>query len=117
MSDLNDPRVLFAAERTLMAWNRTGMALMGFGLVVDRASMLFPGTPLERTIAFWIGIIFVVAGIHATVHSIFQFRKVVATLRPIEIPRDYHVQLAVISNLLVSVLGLMLLAYLIIGFI
>jgi putative membrane protein len=25
MSDLNDPRVFFAAERTLMAWNRTGL--------------------------------------------------------------------------------------------
>jgi len=31
MSDLNDPRVFFAAERTLMAWNRTGLTLMAFG--------------------------------------------------------------------------------------
>ena len=27
-----DPRVYFAAERTFLAWIRTGLALMGFGL-------------------------------------------------------------------------------------
>src|SRR5579862_7243300 len=31
-----DPRVHFAAERTLLAWIRTGLAMMGFGFVVAR---------------------------------------------------------------------------------
>lgn len=31
-----DPRVRFAAERTLLAWVRTGVAMMGFGFVVAR---------------------------------------------------------------------------------
>src|SRR3954462_12624410 len=31
-----DPRVRFAAERTLLAWIRTGLAMMGFGFVVAR---------------------------------------------------------------------------------
>ena len=31
-----DPRVRFAAERTLLAWVRTGAAMMGFGFVVAR---------------------------------------------------------------------------------
>jgi putative membrane protein len=31
-----DPRVRFAIERTLLAWVRTGLALMGFGFIVAR---------------------------------------------------------------------------------
>ena len=34
-----DPRVLYAAERTLLAWIRTGLALMDFGFVVARFSL------------------------------------------------------------------------------
>ena len=32
----NDPRVFFAAERTLLAWVRTALALVGLGFVVAR---------------------------------------------------------------------------------
>jgi putative membrane protein len=34
-----DPRVQYAAERTLLAWIRTGLAMMGFGFVVARFSL------------------------------------------------------------------------------
>jgi len=32
----NDPTIYLAAERTFLAWIRTGLALMGFGFVVAR---------------------------------------------------------------------------------
>lgn len=35
MSRLNDPPVLFAAVRSLMAWGRTSISLMAFGVVIE----------------------------------------------------------------------------------
>ena len=32
----SDPRVFFAAERTLLAWVRTGLTIMALGFVVSR---------------------------------------------------------------------------------
>jgi putative membrane protein len=40
-----DPRVRFAAERTLLAWVRTGLALMGFGFVVARFGLFLRELP------------------------------------------------------------------------
>jgi putative membrane protein len=34
-----DPRVYFAAERTLLAWTRTGIALMGLGFAIARFAL------------------------------------------------------------------------------
>jgi putative membrane protein len=35
-SDLDDPRTSFAAERTFLAWIRTGLGLMGVGFALAR---------------------------------------------------------------------------------
>jgi putative membrane protein len=43
-----DPRVLFAAERTFLAWIRTGLALMGFGFVVARFGIFLQQLVLDR---------------------------------------------------------------------
>ena len=40
MTDVHDdPRVPLAVERTMLAWIRTGLALMGFGFVVARLGL------------------------------------------------------------------------------
>src|SRR5690349_4119191 len=37
---LPEPDVFFSAERTYLAWIRTGLALMGFGFVLARFALL-----------------------------------------------------------------------------
>ena len=56
MSDLNDPRVFFAAERTLLAWSRTSLTLMGFGFIVFGLFGILDLYAMPRThaIAWWL---------------------------------------------------------------
>jgi putative membrane protein len=113
MSVLDDPRVLFAAERTLMAWSRTAAGLMAFGFVIDRTALLAPGA--TRGFALWIGLGFILLGVLLSVLSIVQYRRSIATLRPVEIPPGYWVNLSVYAAALIAVLGVALTAYLLTG--
>jgi putative membrane protein len=117
MSDMNDPRVFFAAERTLLAWNRTSLSLMAFGFVIERfglfVKILLPqhDVPLQRGISFWTGLAFVALGVFVAISSTLQFRKVLRTLKPIEIPEGYRTDPGVVANLIVAALGVVLIIY------
>jgi len=117
MSELNDPRVFFAAERTLLAWNRTSLALMAFGFVIERfgllSTMLLPShaPPMQRGISFWTGLAFVLLGAWVAVYSTLQYRKLLKTLKPIEIPEGYRTNPGVITNLVTAFLGILLITF------
>jgi putative membrane protein len=118
MSDLDDPRVFFAAERTLLAWNRTALTLMALGFVVERFGLFMrmyasdAGGPLERGPSFWLGVTLILLGAACSAMSVVQFRRVVATLKPKEIPYGYRMQPGVVVNLLVALVGAALCVYL-----
>lgn len=110
MSELDDPRVLFAAERTLLAWSRTAAGLMALGFFVERASLMGAAGP-DRKFAAWIGIAFLLLGVLLSILSVVQYRRGVATLRPVEIPPRYWLNLGVVTSLTVALLGLLLALY------
>lgn len=121
MSSLDDPRVLFAAERTLLAWQRTAMALMGFGFVVERFGLFLrmvsnqPLSPSQRGFSLWLGAGLLVIGAVVSVMSALQFRTVLRTLGEGEIPRGYWTGLGVWVNFLLAFVALALAVYFVAG--
>ena len=116
MSELNDPRVLFAAERTLLAWIRTTSGLFALGFIVDRAALVVDSRGGGRAMALSIGVAFVLLGVVLNALSVVQYRRSIADLRPAEIPPHYWVNLSVLASVAVGVLGLMLVLYLLWGY-
>lgn len=100
MSYLDDPRVFFAAERTLLAWQRTAIALIGLGFVIERFGLFMRvvagGAPLTagqgRTSLFF-GVLFLLLGAVVASLSAWQFRRFLHELSAPEIPRGHAVWL------------------------
>ena len=117
MSYLDDPRVLFAAERTLLAWQRTAIALMGFGFVVERFGLFLrmvanqPLSPSERGFSLWLGVVLLLIGGAVAVFSALQYRAVVRGLGEREIPPGHWTDLGVWLNFLLAVVALVLAAH------
>lgn len=121
MSDLQDPRVLFAAERTLLAWNRTSLALIAFGFLIERAGLLINALAPQNAavmplgLALWLGLAFIALGVFAAIYSTRQYLTVLKTLSPAEYPADYTAKWGLVVNLLLAALGTALAIALFVG--
>lgn len=89
-----DPRVPLAAERTFLAWVRTGLALMGFGFVVARfglflrewAAAQHATVSSGNGLSLWLGLSLVVLGIVLNVASLVRYRRYLKRLAEGVIP-------------------------------
>jgi putative membrane protein len=112
--------VRFAAERTLLAWIRTGLALMGFGFVVARFGLFLQevaaareaSPPRSYGLSLGIGTTLVVLGIVVTLLAAAQYWRVLQRLSRGE---DYIAprwSLGLVVSVVLAILGVAMVAYL-----
>lgn len=117
-----DPRVYFAAERTLLAWIRTGLGLMGIGFAVSRFGLFLreiaatpaAHAPIPRhnlstpsgVALVGLGILVNVAAVHSHIQLTRELRE--GSWQPGKVSRN-----AVILGLILAVVGIAMAIYLI----
>ena len=105
-----DPRVFFASERTLLAWLRTGIAIVGVGFLVSRFGLFVHLMAVQSGIGRFgvtsgsshlIGVVFVILGALSMVAATVQHGRFIRTLpetdRPAAYSRAWAVAIAVLG--------------------
>ena len=110
-----------AAERTLLAWVRTGLALMGFGFVVARFGLfleqlqVIEHAPSAQSygLSLWFGTALIAAGVVVTLSSAWRHTRLVRELNRGEAARSGFLVPAVAVALFLALVGLAMAIYLI----
>ncbi len=117
----SDPRIFFAAERTLLAWLRTGLTIIGLGFIISRFGLFIQLLVLQpqlttphanAMISTFLGISFVLVGSILIAIAAIQHKRFVKTLTHDQLPNTYVNKLAYLLAMFIASLGILLAIYL-----
>lgn len=119
----SDPRVFFAAERTLLAWVRSGITVMALGFVVAKfglfltllSSAAAADMHQQNTLSNIFGIVLVIIGVAITIGAQFNHQLYIRTLPPHDVPKLAISWLPTLLAASVAIVGLLLAVYLFIA--
>ncbi|WP_348269986.1 DUF202 domain-containing protein [Edaphobacter paludis] len=119
-SAAQNPQSYLAAERTFLAWIRTGLALMGFGFVVARFGLflreaqrfIHAGSAESSVFSLWSGTGLVLLGVVVLVVSVVRYRDNILRLQRGDMPQTSPSRVAMGTAVVLAVLGLAIAGYL-----
>ena len=109
-----------AAERTFLAWIRTGVALMGFGFVVARFGLFLrevasngePTEPHHASLSLPVGILLIALGIVVNVVAAIRHRRYVRAIDAGRFRQSFGSAFAFSIAGLLALIGLAVVIYL-----
>jgi putative membrane protein len=110
-----------AAERTLLAWIRTGIAMMGFGFVVARFGLFLQELRVAQNsqatqhygLSLWFGTALIVVGVVVNALAGWRHLRLIRQLDRGETAHPHATAQAITAAFLVALVGLAMAVYLI----
>ena len=118
-----DPRIYMAAERTFLAWIRTGIAFMGFGFVVARFGLFLREIALSNNMAaaqpsngfsLPVGVALIVMGIVVNMVAAIRHHRYIKALDRGQFRQSYGSGFAFLMAALLAIIGVAVAVYLVV---
>ena len=98
IAQLYNPQVFFAAERTLLAWQRSSISFIALGFVIEKFGIFIKYLKIANDInvnsvqaSAFIGIFFIAIGSLICLLSAIQYQAFTKTLSKNELPTRYFI--------------------------
>lgn len=118
----SDPRVFFAAERTLLAWVRSGVTVMALGFVVAKFGLFLTLIAASfadahhgqqaHGYAQLFGVTLVLIGVVITLAAQYNHQCYIKTLPPADVPLMAISWLGALLSISIAIVGVLLAVYL-----
>ena len=118
-----DPRIYMAAERTFLAWIRTGIAFMGFGFVVARFGLFLREIAVSNNVAaaqpsngfsLPVGVALIVMGIVVNIVAAIRHHRYIKALDRGQFRQSYGSGFAFLMAGLLAIIGVAVAVYLVV---
>ncbi len=119
----SDPRIFFAAERTLLAWVRSGLAVMALGLVIDKFGLFLSVLIASKSnhysshqdLSHYLGMILIMVGTLIVLGAQYNHHAYLLCLPPEDLPKKAIVRLDWFLTFSITITGLLLVIYLVLA--